>query len=135
MTLEYYEGTVTVIPLVRKRRKEADPEIGSLAEPHPVRIPELFVRDSTFIRSREPQKNEKPRLALLYEDTEKVVKLQVRQIVATGLGSSDGNIELEEIPGISQVSGEQNLGLAPSHLIPLSDDDGMLKSHILLKLC
>ncbi len=116
MTLELYEGVVTVIPITQKTRKDGNSEIGSLGEPLPSRISELFVRSSTFFRCRMPEKKQKPRLALLFEDTQKRVRLKVRQLsYSPGLGSGDtGTVDLDDAHGP-----DDELELGASHLIPV----------------
>lgn len=109
MTVEVYEGIITVIPLVqrgKKRKQEAD--IAHLGEPQPVRLSEMFVRSSAFLRPKSHE--DKPKLALLYEDTHSQVKLKVRELFFAG-GDA---VEIEE--------GENcraELELGSSHLIPL----------------
>lgn len=117
MTLELYEGVVTVIPIVKQTKKQTDAEIGSLGEPLPVRIPEMFVRSSTFFRNKVEGRKEQPKMALLYEDNYKSVKLKLRQIgYSPGLSGDGPSAELEEMPGF-----EEDLETGASHLIPVSE--------------
>jgi DNA damage-binding protein 1 len=112
MTLEVYEGIVTVIPLVqrgKKRKQEAD--VAQLGEPQPVRITEMFVRSSTFLRPRSPQED-KPKLALLYEDNHSNVRLNIRE-VAFGMGDTIEMDPAESYP--------DNLDIIASHLIPINE--------------
>lgn len=111
MTVEVYEGIITVIPLVqrgKKRKQESD--IGHLGEPQPCRLSEMFVRSSAFLRPR--SFDEKPKLALLYEDTHSTVKLRLRELSFAG----GDTIELEEG---ENYGGDLELGA--SHLIPIED--------------
>jgi DNA damage-binding protein 1 len=79
LTIEVYEGIITTFPMARKGKRKGDFEAGVLDEnPSVSRIPEFFVRSSAFLHS--PSKNDKPRLALLYEDYEKTVRLRVREL-------------------------------------------------------
>ncbi|RMZ72713.1 uv-damaged dna binding [Pyrenophora seminiperda CCB06] len=108
MTVEVYEGIITVIPLVqrgKKRKQEAD--IAHLGEPQPVRLPEIFIRSSAFLCPRSP--DEKPKLALLYEDTHSQVKLKLREVTYAG-----DEVDLQE--GDTCTS---ELELGASHLIPV----------------
>ncbi|KAF2873366.1 mono-functional DNA-alkylating methyl methanesulfonate N-term-domain-containing protein [Massariosphaeria phaeospora] len=111
MTVEVYEGIITVIPLVqrgKKRKQESD--IAHMGDPQPCRLSEMFVRSSAFLRPRSP--DEKPKLALLYEDTHSQVKLKMRELAFSG----GDQVELDE--------GEQyrgDLELGSSHLIPLEE--------------
>ncbi|OAL54390.1 DNA damage-binding protein 1 [Pyrenochaeta sp. DS3sAY3a] len=109
MTVEVYEGIITVIPLVqrgKKRKQEAD--IAHLGDPQPVRLSEMFVRSSTFLQPR--SHDDKPKLALLYEDTHSLVKLRVRELTFAG----GDQVELEE--GDLCLA---ELDLGASHLIPV----------------
>ncbi len=113
MTLELYEGIITVLPIVQKSKKKGDPEVGSLGEPVVSRISELFVRSSAFIYPR--KESEKPKIALLYEDSQKDVRVKARELSFTAGGSVDaGSVELDEI---EQVDQEAEPGA--SHLIPV----------------
>lgn len=107
MTVEVYEGIVTVIPLVQRGKKRKEPDIAGLGEPQPCRLSEMFVRSSAFLRPR--SFDDKPKFALLYEDTQSAVKLKIRELSYSG-----GDPLLEE--------GENyrgDLELGASHLIPV----------------
>ncbi|KAL6710396.1 hypothetical protein ACN47E_009342 [Coniothyrium glycines] len=109
MTVEVYEGIITVIPLVqrgKKRKQEAD--IAHLGEPQPVRLSEMFVRSSAFLRPR--SFDDKPKIALLYEDTHAQVKLKLRELAFAG-----DAVELEDGDNC------RALELGASHLIPIEE--------------
>lgn len=109
MTLEVYEGIITVIPLVQRgKKRKPESEIAQLGEPVPSRVSEMFVRSSAFLQPR--TQDEKPRLAMLYEDTHSRVKLKFRELAFAGPDS----IELEEGDKYSD-----DLELGASHLIPV----------------
>lgn len=118
MTLELYEGIITVIPVAKKLKKESDPEIGSLLDPIQTRIPEMFVRSSAFMQTRQLQTHNKPRLALLYQNAAKIVKLKLRQLIYhPGLGSGDlGRVDMEDINDLEE---EESMDPGASHLIPV----------------
>ncbi|KAB2110516.1 DNA damage-binding protein 1 [Alternaria gaisen] len=110
MTVEVYEGIVTVIPLVqrgKKRKQEAD--IAHLGDPQPIRLPEMFVRSSAFLRPRSFE--DKPKMALLYEDTHSQVKLKLRE-----LAFANEEVELQE-----GETCKSELELGSSHLIPVEE--------------
>jgi DNA damage-binding protein 1 len=125
MTLEIYEGVVTVIPIVqasarqqqdqRKKAKQvsgSDRVVGELGEPCQSRIEELVVRSSAFLY---PQSNQKPRLALLYEDSMKRLRLKVRELVFVPGGAGDGaSAELKERDVL-----REELEMGASQLIPV----------------
>lgn len=124
MTLELYDGAVTVIPLNQathrgpnaKRRSLAKQEDkGILGYPVQVRIEELAIRSSAFVDIDSVSKS-KPRLAILWEDNTDVPQLKI--------------LELEYFPDAAgdQASAElkttaefrQDLDLGVSHLVPVS---------------
>jgi DNA damage-binding protein 1 len=111
MTVEVYEGIITVIPLVQRgKKRKQEPDIAHLGEPQPVRLSEMFVRSSAFLR---PQTFEdKPKIALLYEDTHSQVKLKLREILFSG----GDQVELEEGEAC-----RAELELGASHLIPIEE--------------
>ncbi|KAF2083689.1 DNA damage-binding protein 1 [Saccharata proteae CBS 121410] len=116
MTLELYEGIITVVPLTQKGKRKGDAEISVLGEPVPSRISEMFVRSSAFLHRRSPD-TEKPRLAFLYEDSSSKVRLKLRQLGFSPGSSGDAGIaELDEVDGPNQ-----DLELGASHLIPIAD--------------
>ncbi|KAF1964018.1 DNA damage-binding protein 1 [Bimuria novae-zelandiae CBS 107.79] len=109
MTLEVYEGIITVIPLVQRgKKRKQEPDIAHLGEPQACRLPEMFVRSSAFLRPRSV--DEKAKIALLYEDTHATVKLRIRELRSEG-GDS---VELED-----GESYRGDLELGASHLIPI----------------
>ncbi|TKA64635.1 hypothetical protein B0A49_06908 [Cryomyces minteri] len=112
MTLELYEGVVTVVPIAQKTKKKSDVEIGSLGEPVPSRIPELFVRSSTYLRRRSQEKD-KPRLALLYEDSHGQARLKLRELEYSSIEGSAELGDVEDAPN-------HDMELGASHIIPIS---------------
>ena len=122
MTLEIYEGVVTVIPIVQERQGRKGKNVstgdhhravGELGEPCQSRIEELFVRSSAFLYGEAKQL---PRLALLYEDSMKRVKMKVRELkFVSGVVGGDGpSAELTEEDVLRE---EHEMGA--SHLIPV----------------
>ena len=110
MTVEVYEGIITVIPLVqrgKKRKAVGQSDIAHLGEPVPVRLSEMFVRSSAFLKPASYDDN--PKIALLYEDTHNHVKLKVREIKHSG-----DEVEIEE----GEVC-KADIELGASHLIPV----------------
>ncbi|KLJ07677.1 DNA damage-binding protein 1 [Blastomyces silverae] len=114
LTLELYEGIVTVIPIGQPLRSrgsgrklgkraanasasttQGNQDVGAadleLGEPCQTRVEELLVRSSTFLHT---QADTLPRMALLYEDTMGKVRLKVRELEVThggmGMGSVSG---------------------------------------------
>lgn len=111
MTVEVYEGILTVIPLVQRgKKRKQEPDIANLGEPQPVRLSEMFVRSSAFLRPR--NFDDKPKLALLYEDTQSQVRLKLRELSLAG----GDQVEVDE----GQACGAE-LELGASHLIPVED--------------
>ncbi|KAB2579269.1 DNA damage-binding protein 1 [Lasiodiplodia hormozganensis] len=115
MTLELYEGIITVVPLTEKGKRKGDPEISVLGEPVPSRIEEMFVRSSAFLHRKSPE-TEKPLLALLYEeDEDSKIRLRLRQ-----LGFQSAGADEQAIAALDTVEGlKEDLDLGASHLIPV----------------
>ena len=114
MALELYEGIVNLVPIVSGGKRKSDREIGTLAEPIPVRIPELSVRASAFLH-RSTRDRDRPQLALLHQDSMGKLRLKLREIeyhpsLRDDAGSADMSVEVD-------VKGDLELGA--SHLIPL----------------
>lgn len=114
MTLEIYEGIVTVIPLAHDGKRKSNLEPGTLGEPAPARISELNVRASAFLHR--VKEKDKPEIALLYEDSMGKVQLKFREL------SFDAPLKPDE-PGDANFEHEkkanEELDLGASHLIPL----------------
>lgn len=119
MTLEVYDGMIVVIPIVQLPGKKRGrpvampsgpdaPRVGELAEPIITRIDELFVRSSAFLHVQAGS----PRLALLYEDNQKKVKLKVRELKHTSGAGAES-----EFTHFADYT--QELDLGASHLIPV----------------
>jgi DNA damage-binding protein 1 len=109
MTVEVYEGIITVIPLVQRgKKRKQEPDIAHLGEPQPSRVSEMFVRSSAFLSPR--SRDDKPKLALLFEDTDSHVKLKIRELAFAG----PDTIELDE----GEI-GARDLELGANHLIPV----------------
>lgn len=128
MTLELYEGVVTVVPIIqqshKKGRKPALPlnglQVGQLGEPAPVRIEELSVRSSGFLHCRP---DSPPRLALLYEDTQGAVKVKVRELsYSPGSGSDAGPVA--DLKVVDVLTEELEMGA--SILIPVPAPPGKI---------
>jgi DNA damage-binding protein 1 len=117
MTLEFFEGILTVVPIVQKTKKKSiQGELGDISDPIPYRISEMFVRSSVFLQPR--QTGEKPKIALLYEDTQGDVRIQLRKIEYPpgGPGGDMGTGELDVVKGFPT----EPLTPGASHLIPVS---------------
>ena len=112
MALLLYEGIVTVIPIHQQGKKKGTGEPGTLGDPVPARISDLFVRSSTFLYPRKTDA-EQLKLAFLHEDNQQKVCLNIRKLeyVAGGSGES-GSADLEKTLGA-----QDDLELGASHLI------------------
>ena len=115
MTLQLFDGVVTVIPIIQaKFKKKSSTEPGTLGHPVPARISELFVRSSAFLHSLE-EASEKPNLALLYENNRQKACLSIRTLdYTTGAQGEAGSADLEEV-----VAARDDLEIGASHLIPI----------------
>lgn len=131
MTLEVYEGVIVVVPITQVQHKKRGrlpasatgpdaPRPGELGEPTPTRIDELFVRSSAFLHVQ----SGKPRLALLYEDNQRKVRLKVRELLYSGPTASSGaDATFAEVAVFAH-----ELDLGASHLIPVPAPLGSLLS-------
>lgn len=126
MTLQLYDGIITVVPIFQpKSTQKNSPEPGTLGEPVNARIPELFIRSSAFLHSDEAS-NQKPRLALLYENNLKKVCLVVRTLDYTAGGQGEpGSADLEEVD-----AAHDDLDLGASHLIPVPAPASMYRLYL-----
>lgn len=115
MTLQLFDGIITVVPIIQSKLKQKSPhEPGCLGEPVPARIPELFVRSSAFLHSLSG-KNTKPKIALLYENNRQKVCLVVRTLdYAAGNHGETGSADLDEVD-----VAHDDLEPGASHLIPV----------------
>ena len=123
MTLELYEGVVTVVPIGQTTRRSSTTrrdskqptEVGLLGYPLQTRIEELLIRSSAFLQVNATSK-EKPRIAYLWDDNQDHPQLKLRELTYTGgVGGDQGSVELNSI---ADLRAELDLGV--SHLIPVS---------------
>ena len=118
MTLELYDGVVTVVPFEQpsnkriKRESTATSKVGNLAEPVQVRIEELVTRSSAFVQT-EPDDKSNPRLAVLWEDNQEVPQLKIRE-----LKYYSGDSPSAELETVAELRKELDMGV--SHLMPVS---------------
>ena len=124
MTLELYDGVVTVVPLQQpknkgtsaKRQSSARQEDrGVLGYPVQVRIEELAIRSSAFLDIDSSSKA-KPRLAILWEDNADTPQLKIREL--NYFPDAAGDQASAELKTIAEYHGKLDLGV--SHLIPVS---------------
>lgn len=112
IALLLYDGIVTILPIHQQGKKKGVGEPGTLGDPVPARISDLFVRSSTFLHPRQ-ESAEQLKLAFLYEDTQQKVCLTVRKLEYAAGGSGEpGSADLERI-----VAVRDDLELGASHLI------------------
>ena len=132
MTLELFEGILTVIPLSHKGKK-GEVSTGLMGEPTPIRIPELFIRSWTYLYPRKTGAKEKPVLAMLYVDSQQKVrlKLKILHFSAGAIGElGSGDFEDDE-------QDPEDVDPSASHIIPVSSPCCMysalvprLKAHV-----
>ena len=127
LTLELFEGILTVIPVGHEgggKGKQrgggaAGGEVGALAEPIPVRVPELFIRSWTYLHPRGPTdgpRAKKPRLALLFDDSRGRVRLHVKELdYAPGYSGEPGQAEFEDLEPV-----QKPVDPSASHVVPVA---------------
>ena len=117
MTLELYDGVVTVVPITQpqlgSRKQKTDRPAGSLGEPVQVRVEEMMTRDSAFVHSTDPKQS--PRLAVLWEDNSEVPQLKIRELKF--YPESAGDPASAEMKTVAELRADLHLGV--SHLIPV----------------
>lgn len=114
MSLFLHDGIVTIIPISQRGKKNGSSEIGTLGDPVPARISDLFVRSAAFLYPQS-EEGEAPTIAFLYEDNHQKVCLSSRKLDYTAGGSGDqGSADLENVLGA-----RNDLELGASHLIPI----------------
>ena len=114
MALLLFDGVVTIVPMSHKGKRKGSGELGTLGEPVPARISDLFVRSATFLYPRSGD-GEQVQLAFLYEDNHQQVCISLRRLdFAAGVSGDPGSAELEHV-----VGAREDLELGASHLIPV----------------
>lgn len=123
MALECYEGVVNVLPIAhagKGKRKAAESEIGELADPIPVRIPELFVRSSCFVHKRQVgNKLANPEFAVLHEDSQNRPQIKLRELEYGQSLHPAEEPSTAELEKLREVESDHPLELGASILIPL----------------
>jgi DNA damage-binding protein 1 len=116
LTLELYNGVVTVVPLRTPsgKRKKSDPTPSDehLGEPVQVRIEELETRSSAFVQTH-PEDTSNPRLAILWEDNQEIPQLKIRELKYQG-----GDNPSADFVTVAELREQLDEGV--SHLIPIS---------------
>ncbi|EXJ56278.1 uncharacterized protein A1O5_12545 [Cladophialophora psammophila CBS 110553] len=119
MTLELYDGVISVLPFVQpsnkriKRENTSSTQVGALGEPVQVRVPELLTRSSTFLEM-DPDSKDNPRLAILWEDNLENPQLVLKELKYRS-GGDQASADLETV---AELKGDQ-LDKGVSHLIPV----------------
>ncbi|KKY25033.1 putative uv-damaged dna binding [Phaeomoniella chlamydospora] len=124
MSLELFEGVLTVLPIGNQQRKvstgrrtstQNSVDTGTLGSPLQARIEELIVRSSAFLQT-DVNSKEKPRIAFLWDDNQDHPQLRLRELSYTGgVGGDHGSVELNAVADL-----RAKLDLGVSHLIPVS---------------
>ena len=122
LTLELFEGVLTVVPVGHdgrgKQRGPAGGEIGALAEPIPVRVPELFIRSWAYLHPRgatEGKGAKRPRLAMLFDDSQGKVRLRVKELeYAPGYSGEPGQADFGDLEPV-----QKGVDMSASHVVPV----------------
>lgn len=124
MTLELYDGVVSVLPIVQpsnkriKRESTSNTQVGTLGEPVQVRIEELLTRSSAFLEM-DPDSKDNPKLAVLWEDNSENPQLNIRELKYR----PGGDQATADLDIVAELRGDQ-LDKGVSHLIPVSTPYG-----------
>ena len=126
LTMEIFEGVLTVVPIHTKQPKgkratEAPVDIGNLTDDyHPLRISEIMVRSSTYLNYKTESPKEHARIASLYEDNQERAWLKVRTL------APDKGLEYIDFEDEFMVLNDK-LDPTASHLIPVPNPvNGMI---------
>lgn len=112
MALLLYDGIITILPIHPQGKRKGTGEPGTLSDPVPARIADLFIRSSGFLYPRH-EDAEQPKLAVLYEDNQQKACLNIRILdYSTGGSGESGSADLEKI-----VGARDDIELGASHLI------------------
>ena len=131
MALQIHDGIVNVIPIAQTGKRKGILEPGTLGEPVPARISDLFVRSSAFLQPRGGKDGRQIKLAFLFEDNLKKVCLSIRVLDYSAGGSGDpGSANLEEV-----LDARDDLELGASHLIPIPAPACTYKPVIIVSSC
>ena len=117
LTLEVFEGTITVIPLFTKGKGKADQVTWALGDPIPSRIPERVIRSWGYLYSREMKKKPKnagSTMAMLFEDNQQKCRLTLKTLhYAPGHNDDSANFVDEDAESKPEVDP------SASHIIPV----------------
>lgn len=114
MALLLFDGIITIIPIAQGGKRKDIGEMGSLGDPVPARISDLFVRSATFLHPK-ARDGDRLKIGLLYEDSQQRVCLSVRQLEYSAGGAGEpGSADLERVIGM-----RDDIELGASHLIPV----------------
>lgn len=130
MTLELYDGIVTIIPFVqpsaKKIRRESSAAIsnvpGTLGEPVQVRVQEIAIRDSAFLEADSESKAH-PQLALLWEDNANEPHLKLLELSYSAAGAGTESQATADLATVKELRGHE-LDSGTSHLIPVPQPYG-----------
>ena len=124
MTLELFDGVITVVPILQPPRNASGSkkaslapqgEVGSLGDPIQVRVEELATRSSAFVQTA-PNSKQKPRIALLWEDNDDEPQLKIRELTFYPGGA--GDLASADLTTVAELRAALDLGV--SHLLPVS---------------
>jgi DNA damage-binding protein 1 len=128
MTLELYDGVVTVIPLqqatdrgqsAKRQSVTKQEDRGILGYPVQVRIEELATRSSAYL-DVDSSSRAKPRLAILWEDNADAPQLKMREL--DYFPDAAGDQASAELKTVAEFRGHLDLGV--SHLVPVPAPSG-----------
>ena len=118
LTLEVFEGILTVIPLFA-RAKGKNEAAWALGDPISSRIEERIIRSWTYLHQPEARPNSKaaqPKVAILYEDNAQKCRLSLKRMAFAHGGSGEPDTA-DFIP--DETDGNFDMDMSSSHLIPV----------------
>ena len=118
LTLEVFEGILTVIPLFAKAKGKSVAS-WALGDPISSRIEERIIRSWTYLHQPEARPNSKaaqPKVAILYEDNAQTCRLSLKRMAFAHGGSGEPDTA-DFIP--ENTPGNFDVDISSSHLIPI----------------
>ena len=118
LTLELFEGILTVIPLIAKGKGKTLSG-WELGEPIPSRIEERIIRSWTYLHQPKAKPNSRasqPKVAILYEDNAQRCRLSLKRMAfAQGISGEPDTADFEP----EETDGGFDIDMSSSHLIPV----------------
>jgi DNA damage-binding protein 1 len=118
LTLEVFEGILTVIPLFNRGKGKINKPVWGLGDPIPSRIPERFVRSWGFLHSQDERgssKTPKVKIAMIFEDSHQKCRLSLKSLRYSPGVSEPDSADFED----EDENVKPEVDISASHIIPV----------------